>query len=1111
MYDHEGAVYNLISLRNNNNNQYNNSDHTLVSAGWDKTIKLWSLRTMSSGDSGDVNRHCIRTLSGHTDAVRSLVQLDDQYIASAGWDCTVRIWDLQKEMDENNKQVHNDILPAMDASTNNASIASSELNSSCVGILRGHSAWVYALAYIPSTQSLISGSGDKTLRVTDLPNMNTHTVLTGHENTIWALAALPGITTTSSKEAESDAAATSYASPSAATTSTATTGGSTALSGASFVSAGADGQIRLWDLTHQRCMRITGGHSPVNGIPSSIHALTVWPTIREDPAAAIPIRFKRQHLLKQSISDNSDTRAPLAAIRDDGLYCESMENRPLAMRSEEQGPVQLSSELEYTSCAKAPSGLERSVFGAVSTADHTSFEMVHANFLPAVDYDAIVAKAADAAKKALIQKQQQQQQQQQGATTTAATGTSAAPSPAAAAGNGEFSNTIALFDILLPMRLNVLAFIEKRDYVDAERILLQMIELVETEQEKLPPPISHQSKFSSSASVVIAEIPTSSLSSLLCCLLHDISLCAFIQCAYPAALRYGTRSLTYFEGDDIDNINHIHREEELKLLIGTHRKSTDDFIDMIPIQFTLNNTSDFPWLLFSSSSSSSSSSSASASASPHIEPVSLVFPPPSSIYYISLQLRRFYSSILSNEIFIAQRIGIELINRIHNLDQIRENIFDDIETGLLSKNSINKPPFEVQHSIPLHSLYAHIIWIYHTEILVAMTYQMMKNANELKGKGNQLFALANKNNNNERTTASGTTAAVAAATSSTTSDINKTNVLVPANDYVNAAIYYNKSIILCQQLEDILTDTDSCPSFMIFELAAAQIPTSTTSMNQNHRFAGSLLFSSSVNKPSIPPFSIYSLYFFRALLHSNFAISLLKLSNDSNNSTTNMQQINLFKTKIPLPINNNTSYAIYGYERGRKRGVFLQQKKTENAIPIPIGSPSLSSSLLNADESSINVGDITDDIRLLMIQRSCEAGIELMEDLNNSLINIREQIKNTASAINTTKYKGLIVNKFDDDDDNDDDEIDRNIYIENPSLGSSLPSLSECASLSSKLYFRHGCSTLDRGLDEQISNLSFQLAIQLQTDEKIKNEIKRKKQNRQAIIKKQQQPEHTNP
>ena len=57
----------------------------MASSSADQTIKIWDKKTCL----------CNSTLTGHTNAVTSLYQLEDGMIASASWDYTVKIWDLK--------------------------------------------------------------------------------------------------------------------------------------------------------------------------------------------------------------------------------------------------------------------------------------------------------------------------------------------------------------------------------------------------------------------------------------------------------------------------------------------------------------------------------------------------------------------------------------------------------------------------------------------------------------------------------------------------------------------------------------------------------------------------------------------------------------------------------------------------------------------------------------------------------------------------------------------------------------------------------------------------------------------------------------------------------
>jgi WD40 repeat protein len=57
----------------------------LASASGDRTIKIWDIETGS----------CLKTLTGHTDWVRSVAfSLDGQILASGSADCTIKLWDV---------------------------------------------------------------------------------------------------------------------------------------------------------------------------------------------------------------------------------------------------------------------------------------------------------------------------------------------------------------------------------------------------------------------------------------------------------------------------------------------------------------------------------------------------------------------------------------------------------------------------------------------------------------------------------------------------------------------------------------------------------------------------------------------------------------------------------------------------------------------------------------------------------------------------------------------------------------------------------------------------------------------------------------------------------
>lgn len=326
LFDHDAAVYGVIALAQDS--------HTLVSASWDKTIKIWNVRMLSSSTStkqtdASASGKCVRTLYGHTDAVRALVQLDDTHIASAGWDKTIRIWDLMGE-DNNVDAPHRD--------------------SSVSVIKDGHTNWIYTLSYLPEQKLIVSGSGDKTIRLTASENGKCISVLSGHENTIWSTAALP----------PSVASSATAAKPSTALTST-----------GSFVSAGSDNQIRLWDIMEQNCMAIQGGHVG----ESSIYALDVYPNIRESYPTRKPLKIIPKKAFDATVTTNTSSssssnivKPTLSAHEQAALLFE----QSILVQEEQQQELQMQSDAALSAAIKASKEATRAASSSSSSSSSSA-------------------------------------------------------------------------------------------------------------------------------------------------------------------------------------------------------------------------------------------------------------------------------------------------------------------------------------------------------------------------------------------------------------------------------------------------------------------------------------------------------------------------------------------------------------------------------------------------------------------------------------------------------------------------------------------------------------------------------------------------------------------
>jgi WD40 repeat protein len=133
----------------------------LVSAGDDKTIRIWDIAT------GKTIR-IIRGQIGDGDEGKifaAALSPDDRYLAVAGW---------------LNATLHSEVIRIHDFQTGNV-----------VALLKGHTNVVESLAFSPDGRYLASGSGDNTVRVWDVATKEAVHVLSGHQDDIYAVAFSP--------------------------------------------------------------------------------------------------------------------------------------------------------------------------------------------------------------------------------------------------------------------------------------------------------------------------------------------------------------------------------------------------------------------------------------------------------------------------------------------------------------------------------------------------------------------------------------------------------------------------------------------------------------------------------------------------------------------------------------------------------------------------------------------------------------------------------------------------------------------------------------------------------------------------------------------------------
>ncbi|XP_040171694.1 phospholipase A-2-activating protein [Anopheles arabiensis] len=134
----------------------------IVSGSRDKTAKVWQAV-------GNNRYEDVQTLTSHTNYVGAVLVVE-----SNGWVCT----------GSNDATICIFQYPG--------GLGSGTTSAEPIGVLKGHTSTVCALAAGHNATTLISGSWDKTAKIwTNAPGSNTNLTLVGHEAAVWAVACLP--------------------------------------------------------------------------------------------------------------------------------------------------------------------------------------------------------------------------------------------------------------------------------------------------------------------------------------------------------------------------------------------------------------------------------------------------------------------------------------------------------------------------------------------------------------------------------------------------------------------------------------------------------------------------------------------------------------------------------------------------------------------------------------------------------------------------------------------------------------------------------------------------------------------------------------------------------
>ena len=232
----------------------------IVSASRDKTIKIWDLET----------NECIRTLVGHTDAVKCVEILPTSQLISCSNDKSIKIWNTGTGECVKTLTGHADLVTCLKVLPDNRVASGSwkvikvwDFNSGqCELALHGHTCWVKCLIVLPNG-TLVSCSQDKTIKIWNLTDGACIKTLTGHSESVYGLLFLKDGHLASCSQDKSIKIWNVYSGECIRTLESHSNWvwGLSMTDTFDLISCSKDKTIKIWDLTSGHCVRTLHGHT----------------------------------------------------------------------------------------------------------------------------------------------------------------------------------------------------------------------------------------------------------------------------------------------------------------------------------------------------------------------------------------------------------------------------------------------------------------------------------------------------------------------------------------------------------------------------------------------------------------------------------------------------------------------------------------------------------------------------------------------------------------------------------------------------------------------------------------------------------------------------------